>query len=84
MLLPIEHVWGKSNLPQQVVEEAVAPVLLEEKKAPAAKPASISIPLPTLPEPETIQNVCLVLTVVLLFFILLELKHLVKVMAKLR
>lgn len=84
MLLPIEHVWGKSNLPEQVVEEAVAPVLLEEKKPPAAKPASISIPLPTLPEPETIQNVCLVLTVVLLFFILLELKHLVKVMAKLR
>lgn len=78
MLLPLDQVWGSDNItpPLQVQEEAPA-VLLEEKVV----PPSISIPLPTLPTPETIQSTCNVLMVVLLFLILLELKHLAKLLS---
>ena len=78
MLLPIDHVWKSFDTPTQ---EAPPPVLLVEEKV--APPSSVSIPLPTLPSPETIQSTCSVLMVILLFFILLEVKHLVRTMAKL-
>jgi len=79
MLLPLDQVWGSDSFtpPVNVQEEAPSAVLLEEKVV----PASISIPLPTLPTPETIQSTCNVLMVILLFFILLELKHLAKLLS---
>ncbi len=78
MLFPIERVW-KTKEPEVVIQQE--PVQLEEQPKPEKK-MSIKIPLPTLPHPDTIHSVCLVLMVVLLFLLLLEMKQMVRLLSK--
>ena len=82
MLYPIDHAWGAAT--PVILEEEAEKMPIEEEDVPKPQTRMLKIPLPTMPHPETIQSVCMVLTVVLLFFLLLEMKEMVRLMRLLR
>ena len=83
MLYPIDHAWGPAT-PVILEETTEKKMPVEEDDVPEPPTRTLKIPLPTMPHPETIQSVCMVLTVVLLFFLLLEMKEMVRLMRLLR